>query len=78
MSKDKLLGSNELFEALAEAGICSLGYARKWIQRMETQGRIIYPREFPNEPRKFTANDIKEIVAAFRPCGKQRWKFKKS
>lgn len=75
-TEDKLLHASALWTALEIAGIATYSYARKWLKRMEMQGHIVYPeRASAQEKRKFTAEQISEIVTAFRPGGSHTWSW---
>lgn len=72
---EKLYRASDLYKALARAGIVSRQYARAWVLIQERRNRIIYPKT-PYEHRRYTKDQIKEIVQAFSPGGEKFWRLK--
>lgn len=70
----RLLKPSNLWIALDEAGIASFSYAARWIKTQEDRGNIVYKRKNWTQ-RRYTANQIKEIVEAFKPGGVGFWKL---
>ena len=70
----RLLKASYLWTALDEAGVVAFNYAARWIRRQEKKGKFVYPRE-PDSQRKFTNEQIEDIVKAFSPGGSGYWKL---
>lgn len=65
-----------LDEALYKAGLTSsVSAGFQWIHAREKKGLLVSPREPSTNVRKYTLEQIKEIIQAFLPSGKGEWKY---
>lgn len=73
MNMNKVYRRTLLDIALSEAGIVSKSGAYIWLMQREKEGRIVSPRDPITGHRKFTQDQIAEIVQSFLPSGTGYW-----
>lgn len=72
--------AKKLYEIMYELGLVRMNrdsFTRNWIERKVKKGRLILPEKELTAHWWLTGKQIREIVYAFAPGGKQRYDFKK-